>query len=78
MLKKPVHVVLEEWVFSLKANFDTNSHEQQPEMLNRLLAGILHPMLYIGYGLEFRYLTILFGSHPTDMLNPRFAACPVL
>ncbi|KAJ7870945.1 hypothetical protein B0H14DRAFT_2725051 [Mycena olivaceomarginata] len=51
--QKPVHVVLEEWVFSLKANFDTNSHEQQPEMLNRLLAGILHPMLYVGYGLEF-------------------------
>ncbi|KAJ7330859.1 hypothetical protein DFH08DRAFT_966615 [Mycena albidolilacea] len=53
VLKKPVHVVLEEWVFSLKANFDTNSHGQQPEMLNRLLAGILHPMLYVGYGLEF-------------------------
>ncbi|KAJ7121552.1 hypothetical protein C8R44DRAFT_166956 [Mycena epipterygia] len=28
-------------------------HAVQPEMLNRLLAGILHPMLYLGYGIEF-------------------------
>ncbi|KAJ7806036.1 hypothetical protein B0H14DRAFT_2877127 [Mycena olivaceomarginata] len=47
VLKKPVHVR------ARRANFDTNSHGQQPEMLNRLLAGILHPMLYVGYGLEF-------------------------
>ncbi|KAJ7252343.1 hypothetical protein B0H12DRAFT_1219366 [Mycena haematopus] len=49
VLQKPVHAVVEEWIFSSKANFDG----QQPEMLNRLLAGILHPLLYLGYGLEF-------------------------
>ncbi|KAF8211254.1 hypothetical protein K438DRAFT_1903297 [Mycena galopus ATCC 62051] len=53
VLKKPVHAVVEEWIFSSKANFDTNHHGQQPEMLNRLLAGILHPFIYLGYGMEF-------------------------
>ena len=74
VLKSPLHDVVEEWIFSPRANFE-GYNGRQPEMLNRLLAGILHPMLYIGYGLEFRYITILFGSH---CAQPRFAACPVL
>jgi len=41
--------VLEEWIFSPKVNLDG----KQPQMLNRLLDGILHPMLYLGYGIEF-------------------------
>jgi hypothetical protein len=69
LLKTPVSVVLEEWIFSPKANFDG----KKPEMLNRLLDGILHPMLYLGYGIEFRYHILplydscaqpLFGSLP--------------
>ncbi|KIM43869.1 hypothetical protein M413DRAFT_443747 [Hebeloma cylindrosporum] len=52
VLKKPIHDVVEEWIFLPKANFGGyNGH--QPEMLNRLLAGVLHPMLFLGYGLEF-------------------------
>ncbi|KAJ6476997.1 hypothetical protein C8R45DRAFT_833639 [Mycena sanguinolenta] len=56
LLRKPVEEVVEEWIFSSKVNFSVNNpnhHGPQPEMLNRLLAGILHPMLYLGYGLEF-------------------------
>lgn len=65
LLKKPIHAVVEEWIFAPKANFDG----QKPEMLNRLLAGILHPMLYLGYGLEFRYVTsIAWGIIITSTL----------
>jgi hypothetical protein len=59
LLKKPIHSVVEEWIFSPNANFEG----RKPEMLNRLLAGILHPLLYLGYGLDFRYIIILFGYH---------------
>ncbi|KAJ7259284.1 hypothetical protein C8J57DRAFT_1339972 [Mycena rebaudengoi] len=47
--KNDTAATLEEWLFSSKANFDGKA----PQMLNRLLAGILHPMLYVGYGVEF-------------------------
>ncbi|KAJ7101253.1 hypothetical protein B0H15DRAFT_815467 [Mycena belliarum] len=49
VLKKPLRAVVEEFIFSSKANFEG----KQPQMVNRLLAGILHPLLYLGYGLEF-------------------------
>ncbi|KAJ7199195.1 hypothetical protein GGX14DRAFT_373358, partial [Mycena pura] len=49
LVKRPIRDVVEEWVFSGKANFDG----RQPEMVNRLLAGILHPLIYLGYGIEF-------------------------
>jgi Questin oxidase-like len=39
-------------------NFDParGDDKQQPEMLNRLLDGLVHPMIYAGYGVEFRIL----------------------
>ncbi|KAK0451383.1 uncharacterized protein EV420DRAFT_714767 [Desarmillaria tabescens] len=46
--------VLEEFVFSESANVDaTTNGNQQPGMLNRLMAGLVHPMIHTGYGLEF-------------------------
>ncbi|KAJ7627962.1 hypothetical protein DFH06DRAFT_1006528 [Mycena polygramma] len=47
--KNDIAATLEEWLFSSKANFDGKG----PQMLNRMLAGILHPLLYVGYGVEF-------------------------
>ncbi|KIY74037.1 hypothetical protein CYLTODRAFT_433793 [Cylindrobasidium torrendii FP15055 ss-10] len=44
--------VVEEWIFSPKANYG-GTYSTPPEMLNRLLNGIMHPMLFLGYGLEF-------------------------
>ncbi|KAG8215387.1 hypothetical protein J3R82DRAFT_8988 [Butyriboletus roseoflavus] len=45
---------LEEFVFSEKYNFqkgrDANT---QPEMLARFFGGFLHPLIHIGYGVEF-------------------------
>jgi hypothetical protein len=74
VLKQPVRAVVEEWIFSSKANFDSHNG-RQPEMLNRLLAGVLHPMLFLGYGLEFRYISILLGFHCTQ---PSFRSLPGL
>ncbi|GLB42908.1 putative protein of unknown function (DUF4243) [Lyophyllum shimeji] len=49
---KDLWEILEEYVFDEKANFD-ESGEKQPEMLNRFLDGLLHPMIHVGYGCEF-------------------------
>ncbi|THU95963.1 hypothetical protein K435DRAFT_778804 [Dendrothele bispora CBS 962.96] len=47
---------LQEYVFSPQANFQSKTKAGQvenPEMLDRFLAAIMHPMIHIGYGLEF-------------------------
>ncbi|KAI0051279.1 hypothetical protein FA95DRAFT_310766 [Auriscalpium vulgare] len=47
---------LERFVFSQEYIFVPELKEngaQQPEMLSRLLAGVLHPMIHVGYGIEF-------------------------
>lgn len=54
VLRKPVHAVLEDWIFSSRVNYDT----LKDGMLNRLLAGVMHPLIYVGFGLEFRYLIV--------------------
>ncbi|KAJ8488960.1 hypothetical protein ONZ45_g13749 [Pleurotus djamor] len=41
--------VLEDYVFSAKANHGSPS---KPQMLNRFLAGLLHPLIHTGYGAE--------------------------
>lgn len=73
LLKKPIGDVLEEWIFSPQVNFEG----KQPQMLNRLLDGILHPMLYLGYGIEFRYHILL---HPLcdSCAQPLFGSVPGL
>lgn len=45
---------LEEFVFSDKYNFQNGRDANtQPEMLARLFAGLAHPLIHIGYGVEF-------------------------
>ncbi|KAG6841602.1 hypothetical protein C0991_009358 [Blastosporella zonata] len=45
---------VEEYLFSQQANFIAgNKDEDQPEMLNRFMDGIMHPMIHVGNGLEF-------------------------
>ncbi|KAF4583951.1 hypothetical protein EYR40_002449 [Pleurotus pulmonarius] len=41
--------VLEEYVFSEKYNF---SGDAQPQMLNRFMSGLIHPLIHTGYGAE--------------------------
>ncbi|KAF5350905.1 hypothetical protein D9758_010511 [Tetrapyrgos nigripes] len=52
--QRDVPGLLEEYIFSPKANFATkNSTGKHPEMLSRFLDAILHPMIHLGYGAEF-------------------------
>lgn len=49
---KPFDVILEEYIFTPKANF-VEDIEIQPEMLTRFFAGLVHPMIHTGLGIEF-------------------------
>ncbi|KAK7000197.1 hypothetical protein R3P38DRAFT_3328001 [Favolaschia claudopus] len=54
VLRKPVERVLEEWLLDRKVNFDCEKPGAREDgMLNRLFAGVMHPLIYVGYGLEF-------------------------
>ncbi|KAF7416276.1 hypothetical protein PC9H_002541 [Pleurotus ostreatus] len=44
--------VLEEYFFAQEANFPNDGHDSRL-MLNRLMDSLYHPMIHIGYGLEF-------------------------
>ncbi|KLO08383.1 hypothetical protein SCHPADRAFT_893940 [Schizopora paradoxa] len=47
---------VENFIFSEKYNFDRarkGGDQPQPQMLNRFLAGLLHPIIHTGYGVEF-------------------------
>ncbi|KAL0573270.1 hypothetical protein V5O48_008677 [Marasmius crinis-equi] len=52
--EKGIANVIEESIFSSAANFGSKGKSgEHPEMLNRFLDGILHPMIHVGYGVEF-------------------------
>ncbi|KIJ64371.1 hypothetical protein HYDPIDRAFT_90673 [Hydnomerulius pinastri MD-312] len=58
--EKGASKALEGYVFSKEYNFQQGrTTETQPEMLFRLMTGILHPMIHVGYGLEFGLKGIL-------------------
>src|SRR6266404_8492061 len=54
---------LEKFIFSPAYNF---GEKQQPQMLNRLLAGLLHPLIHLAYGIEFGILgQVVEGTYPS-------------
>ncbi|KAJ7658272.1 hypothetical protein DFH06DRAFT_448477 [Mycena polygramma] len=77
VLRKPVDAVLEEWIFAPKMNIEASiKGGEQPEMLNRLLAGVMHPLIYVGFGLDFRCVNLL--GLIVEILTVRLAASRVL
>ncbi|KAF9555920.1 hypothetical protein CPC08DRAFT_765575 [Agrocybe pediades] len=44
--------LLEEYIFSASANFIPGA-KKQPEMLSRFFDNLFHPMIHVGFGLEF-------------------------
>lgn len=44
--------MFDEYIFSPRANYIKGA-ERQPEMATRFLEGLLHPMIHIGFGVEF-------------------------
>lgn len=51
VIGKDVSTVLEEYIFAPGANVGTG--DNHPAMLNRLLAGLFHPLIHVGLGIEF-------------------------
>lgn len=51
VLQRELPSVLEQYVFSLSANFPEAG--APGHMVNRLVARLFHPIIYLGYGLEF-------------------------
>jgi len=44
--------LLEEYVFAPSANFIAGA-KTQPEMLSRFFDNLFHPMIHVGFGIEF-------------------------
>ncbi|KZT42073.1 hypothetical protein SISSUDRAFT_1058938 [Sistotremastrum suecicum HHB10207 ss-3] len=44
---------LEKYVFSAEANWIASGNKPGPQMLSRIVAGLLHPMIHVGHGAEF-------------------------
>lgn len=68
---------LVKYVFSSPYNFNANlghSH-QQPAMLDRFLAGIVHPLIHLGYGVEYGIIQQIADGlahtaiHPADQVS---------
>ncbi|EJF59777.1 hypothetical protein DICSQDRAFT_108392 [Dichomitus squalens LYAD-421 SS1] len=59
LLKRDVTAVLEEYIFSAKANIGGSDTEGQPRMLNRFFAALVHPMIHTGNGLEIGMLGLV-------------------
>jgi hypothetical protein len=51
--ERGISAVLDEFIFSRKANIGTGANSRQPMMLSRFLSGVLHPLIHTGYGAEF-------------------------
>ena len=45
--------MLEKYVMSKDANFVPGKNGKAPLMLSRFMAGLLHPYIHAGYGVEF-------------------------
>ena len=56
---KDITDVLEEYVFSSRANVGGSGIEGEPHMLARFYAALAHPMIHIGCGLEFGFLGLV-------------------
>ncbi|KAF5372179.1 hypothetical protein D9758_005082 [Tetrapyrgos nigripes] len=53
--EKSAAAALQECVFSPQANFPKikSGQAENPQMLDRFLGAIMHPMIHVGYGIEF-------------------------
>lgn len=55
VLANGMDATLQKYVFAPSANWVDSIHDssKQPQMLNRLLSGVLHPFIHLGYAFEF-------------------------
>ena len=80
--------VIDKYVFSSAYNYNANlspAAEQQPAMLDRFLAGVMHPLIHAGYGIEFGITqqiadglahTAIHPARQGSLLPPEFFTSP--
>jgi hypothetical protein len=74
LVTKGVGKTLEDYIYSKGANFNDRAKMdgyRQPEMFSRFMSGLMHPLIHVGYGLEFGLPGILAEGtsllfHPSD------------
>ena len=78
--EKGFSAALENYVFSPKANLGTYEaqlpEDKAPHMLSRLLTGVLHPLIHIGYGAEFNLpgMIVEGKAHQTQYLHEKLTS----
>jgi hypothetical protein len=56
LVTRGVDATLEDYLYSKGANFNDRAEangSRQPEMFSRFMSGLMHPLIHVGYGLEF-------------------------
>lgn len=77
LLDKGAAAIIEEYIFSPKANVLAPAVGQPPlGMLDRFLSGLLHPLIHVGYGAEFGLLGMVAEGLAQTAVHPPEA--PVL
>lgn len=62
---------VEKFVFDVKSNWVNGLEDaKQPQMLNRLLSGVLHPFIHVGYGFEFNSPGMVVEGMVIGSLSP--------
>ena len=62
LITRGIEKTLEDYLYSKGANFNDRAEADgslQPEMFSRFMSGLMHPLIHVGYGLEFGLLGIL-------------------
>lgn len=59
LCEKDITEVLEDYLFSAKANVGGAGVEGEPKMLVRFFSALIHPLIHTGNGLEFGLLGLV-------------------
>ncbi|KAG6373572.1 hypothetical protein JVT61DRAFT_6220 [Boletus reticuloceps] len=66
-----ISTILEKYIFSLHYNVRTPQQgAEQPQMLNRLLEILIHPIIHVGYGAEFGILGLIAEGLAWTSVHP--------
>jgi len=67
LVTKGADKTLEDYLYSKGANFNDRAEvdgSRQPEIFGRFMSGLMHPLIHVGYGLEFGLLGLLAEGTP--------------
>ncbi|KAG9308192.1 hypothetical protein JVU11DRAFT_12309 [Chiua virens] len=70
--------ILEKYIFSSHYNVRTPKQgTEQPEMLNRFLEILIHPIIHVGYGAEFGIMGLIAEGLAWTSVHPAGATTPI-